>query len=70
MKHVPHECKGCVDESCPVCVGLNGCSVCNTWECEVPKDCPGYRLKDSFKEAICRGDINFIDGKWTGLKEA
>lgn len=68
MKHLRHECIDCTDDRCMVCVGgLNGCRVCGTWECEVPKDCPGYELDESQREAICRGDIDFVDGQWVSF---
>lgn len=44
--------------------GLAHCTVCNGAECSMPTDCPGTKMGIDQADAVCDGDIDFINGKW------
>lgn len=48
---------------------LGGCSVCGTWEGEMPTDCPGYKLSELERELVLsdRLDYRRKSGGWTDL---
>ena len=45
---------------------LGGCSVCCTWEGEVPRDCPGVEMTDEQRAGVLAGELDYLrkDG-WT-----
>ena len=51
--------------SCVVCDGgLCICKVCNGAEGSLPSECPGQKMTQAEEDAVMRGDVDFIDGRW------
>jgi len=41
------------------------CAVCGCSEAQLPTECPGKPVDENIKEKICKGEVDFIDGRWT-----
>lgn len=39
---------------------LGGCSVCGSWEGEMPTDCPGAEMSAAQREAVVDGRLDYI----------
>jgi hypothetical protein len=48
----------------PVGEGISGCSACLTAEGGLPIDCPEKPLPPGVEDAIYKGDVEFIRGRW------
>jgi hypothetical protein len=48
---------------------LGGCSVCGTWEAEMPTDCPGHLLDEDTRQMIMDDALDYrrSSGGWTNL---
>lgn len=64
MKHTWFECK-CGQVDCQFCGGgLGACTVCRGFEGTLTTDCVGKRLQEPTLNAVWKGYIDFIDGRW------
>lgn len=47
--------------------GLGGCTVCGSYEGEMPTDCPAREMTDRERELVLDGEIDFrvSQGGWT-----
>lgn len=39
---------------------LGGCSVCGSWEGEVPTECPGVEMTDEQRQAVMDGKLDYF----------
>lgn len=49
--------------------GLAWCTVCHCAEGTLPTACPGVRVPGRVQTLIIRGVVDFVDGRWVGLRK-
>ncbi len=55
----------CEKAHCIYCHGgLSFCTTCNGGEASLPSECPGKPMSEEMENAVCRGRIDFQNGKW------
>jgi hypothetical protein len=65
MNHVYEKHENCRREHCSVCDGgLSICTVCRCIEGSLATECPGFDCWRTHGDAIYRGEIDFVGGKW------
>lgn len=64
MEHTWYECK-CGRTGCQFCDGgLGHCTVCKGFEGTLTTDCTGKKLSEPTLDAVWKGYIDFVNGKW------
>jgi hypothetical protein len=46
--------------------GLLHCELCNGAEASLPTECPRLRMHEDQERAVQSGQLDFVDGRWTG----
>lgn len=47
---------------------LGGCSVCQSWEGEVPTECPGEPMTEEQRESVLMGKLDYLRSEgWTSV---
>ena len=60
LRKCPKDCDGCA-----ICDGgLAECAVCEAAECQLATECPGVPTTEEQRDGICRGELDFKNGKW------
>jgi hypothetical protein len=54
---------------CPICDGgLSCCIDCGGLEGGLPSECPGVQMSYDRGQAVYRGQVDFVDGRWQSGK--
>lgn len=64
IEHTWYKCT-CGQPGCMFCDGgLGSCTVCGGFEGTLTTDCIGCRLQEPTLNAVWKGYIDFVDGRW------
>lgn len=64
-EHIYERHVNCHTENCIICDGgLSICTVCGCIEASLPTHCPGFNCWATHGQAIYKGEIDFVNGKW------
>ena len=68
MEHIYEKHQECDDQHCDVCDGgLAICVVCGGAEGTLTTDCQGRAMSEEEQEAVHKGQIDFVEGRWITL---